>query len=98
MQQTLNDGFAGHRLRCACRLQRMGRGEQHVRLLFCGLIADADSDHHGSIMLYPQATKLGFSNPNGCWDWWGVTGSNYAVRTWPFSMRSPTQNELMCGG
>ena len=19
-------------------------------------------------------------NPNGCWDWWGYTGENYATR------------------
>jgi len=27
--------------------------------------------------LYPQAKKSTFlpTNPNGCWDWWGYTGS-----------------------
>ncbi len=31
------------------------------------------------IVLYPQTVKS-FSNPNGCFDWWGYTGSNYANR------------------
>jgi len=41
------------------------------------------------IILYPQATKWDPSflqsfyttgNPNGCWDWWGYSGSNYYVK------------------
>jgi len=31
------------------------------------------------IVLYPQAKNTTF-NPNGCWDWWGFTGSNYATK------------------
>ena len=32
------------------------------------------------IVIYPQtiATKL---NPNGCWDFWGYTGANFAFQT-----------------
>jgi hypothetical protein len=29
------------------------------------------------VVLYPQARKT-VVNPNGCWDWWGYTGINYA--------------------
>jgi hypothetical protein len=35
------------------------------------------------VILYPQtiASQLSPSNPNGCWDWWGYLGSNYALKT-----------------
>jgi poly(3-hydroxybutyrate) depolymerase len=34
------------------------------------------------VVLYPQASKSWFwpFNPQGCWDWWGYTGANYATR------------------
>lgn len=33
------------------------------------------------VILYPQAIKnFMVNNPNGCWDWWGYTGSNYHTR------------------
>jgi hypothetical protein len=33
----------------------------------------------GIVLLFPQAivTEL---NPDGCWDWWGFTGTNYAAQ------------------
>jgi pimeloyl-ACP methyl ester carboxylesterase len=44
---------------------------------------------HATIMLFPQAQPsmpAWFAwwlpiNPNGCWDWWGYTGTDYAVKT-----------------
>jgi poly(3-hydroxybutyrate) depolymerase len=44
---------------------------------------------HDTIVLYPQVqpsapTLLAWwqpFNPNGCWDWWGYTGTDYAVKT-----------------
>jgi poly(3-hydroxybutyrate) depolymerase len=44
---------------------------------------------HDVIVLYPQVqavrpTPLAWwlpLNPNGCWDWWGYTGTDYAVRS-----------------
>lgn len=41
------------------------------------------AEANGIIMLYPQAKKnmLLPSNPNGCWDWWGYTNGNYAVKS-----------------
>jgi hypothetical protein len=44
---------------------------------------------HDVIVLYPQAEASQPSmmawwlpfNPNGCWDWWGYTGTDYAVKT-----------------
>lgn len=35
------------------------------------------------IVLYPQAAKKGMDNPNACWDWYGYTGANYAVKSGP---------------
>jgi pimeloyl-ACP methyl ester carboxylesterase len=44
---------------------------------------------HDTIVLYPQVqpsqpTMVSWwqpFNPNGCWDWWGYTGTDYAVKT-----------------
>lgn len=40
----------------------------------------ADSNH--MVVLYPQikASALSPFNPQGCWDWWGYTGPDYATR------------------
>ena len=34
-------------------------------------------------VLYPQAKSEPQANPNGCWDWWGYTGSAYATKAGP---------------
>jgi poly(3-hydroxybutyrate) depolymerase len=34
------------------------------------------------VVLYPQATASA-ANPNGCWDFWGYSGANYATRSGP---------------
>ena len=44
---------------------------------------------HATVVLYPQAVPTRFAwyapwlplNPEGCWDWWGYSGSDYAVRS-----------------
>jgi poly(3-hydroxybutyrate) depolymerase len=36
------------------------------------------ADTNSIIVLYPQAYPSNV-NPDGCWDWWGFDGSNYAV-------------------
>lgn len=36
------------------------------------------ADLNNFIILYPQA-KFSFSNPNGCWDWWGYTDMHYGI-------------------
>jgi poly(3-hydroxybutyrate) depolymerase len=42
------------------------------------------------VVLYPQAAPvirrligmpLKWPNPQGCWDWWGFTGKDFAYRT-----------------
>jgi len=42
------------------------------------------ADNNNILVLYPQVVKSpGPSNPEGCWDWWGYTGTDYAYRTGP---------------
>jgi poly(3-hydroxybutyrate) depolymerase len=43
----------------------------------------ADSNH--LIVLYPQvvATDIVPFNPQGCWDWWGYSGPNFALKAGP---------------
>ncbi len=45
-----------------------------------GLNEWADTNH--IVVLYPQATKS-TANPEGCWDWWGYTGADFAKKTAP---------------
>jgi poly(3-hydroxybutyrate) depolymerase len=42
----------------------------------------ADTNH--LVVLYPQAVpSVTPVNPQGCWDWWGYDGSNFAVKSAP---------------
>ena len=40
------------------------------------------ADTNSIVVLYPQTKKSMFLplNPQGCWDWWGYTGDNYATK------------------
>ncbi len=40
------------------------------------------ADSNGMLILYPQVNKSNAPfNPQGCWDWWGYTGKNYAFKS-----------------
>ena len=42
------------------------------------------ADSNNMLVLYPQVNKSTTPpNPQGCWDWWGYTGSNYAYKSAP---------------
>jgi len=42
----------------------------------------ADTNH--LVILYPQAiASVVPANPEGCWDWWGYDGPDFAVKTAP---------------
>lgn len=41
---------------------------------------DRWADNNNIVVLYPQAVSIPFRNPNGCWDWWGYTGEDYATK------------------
>ena len=43
-----------------------------------GLNEWADTNH--IVVLYPQVKKSS-ANPEGCWDWWGYTGADFAKKT-----------------
>lgn len=82
-------GGANCRLHVAlhgCRQTPEDIGEAFVRDAGYNRWADANR----IVILYPQAKAvtrrfLGMTvpwpNPRGCWDWWGFTGDDYAVRT-----------------
>lgn len=36
------------------------------------------ADSNQIVVLFPQALSIPGLNPNGCWDWWGYTGSHFA--------------------
>ncbi|MBD3585020.1 prolyl oligopeptidase family serine peptidase [Salinimonas sp. HHU 13199] len=40
------------------------------------------ADSNNLVVIYPQTKKSLFMplNPQGCWDWWGYTGADYATR------------------
>jgi len=43
------------------------------------------AESNNIIVLYPQAifSIIDPINPQGCWDWWGYTGANYAFKNSP---------------
>lgn len=42
------------------------------------------ADNNKLMVLYPQVNKSWSPlNPEGCWDWWGYTGANYANKSGP---------------
>jgi poly(3-hydroxybutyrate) depolymerase len=42
------------------------------------------ADNNNIIVLYPQTIASIYPvNAEGCWDWWGYTNSNYAVKSSP---------------
>ena len=45
---------------------------------------DTYADTDNLVVLHPQAISSVLPvNPEGCWDWWGYDGSNFAVRSAP---------------
>jgi poly(3-hydroxybutyrate) depolymerase len=45
---------------------------------------DTYADTNNLVILYPQAISSVLPyNPEGCWDWWGYDGSNFAVKSAP---------------
>jgi len=50
---------------------------------------NAWATRHAAVILYPQVGPTDYAwyapwlplNPEGCWDWWGYSGADYAVRS-----------------
>lgn len=69
-----------------CKQGRETIGEDYARLTGYNRWAEANR----IVVLYPQAVKIPSpwynwfaGNPNGCWDWWGYSGSDYLSRVAP---------------
>ena len=69
-----------------CKQGREVVGEDYARLTGFNRWAEANR----IVVLYPQAERIPArwydwygGNPNGCWDWWGYSGSDYLSRTAP---------------
>jgi poly(3-hydroxybutyrate) depolymerase len=64
-----------------CRQNADAVGDQFVRQAGYNRWADTNR----LIVLYPQTIARYFFvyNPRGCWDWWGYTGSQYAIKAAP---------------
>ena len=69
-----------------CKQGREVLGEDYARRTGYNRWAEANN----IVVLYPQAIKIPApwynwfgGNPNGCWDWWGYSGSDYLSRTAP---------------
>lgn len=58
-----------------CKQHAGAVGDAYAKLT--GLNEYADSNQ--LVVLYPQADKSAM-NPNGCWDWWGYSGEDYATK------------------
>jgi len=41
------------------------------------------ADTNRLIVLFPQVEASALENPQGCWDWWGYTGSDFLTRDAP---------------
>ena len=70
-----------------CRLHIALHGcLQGPQLAQNAFIIDADyntwADNNKIVVLYP-AVAMNSANPNGCWDWFGYTGKDYAVKSSP---------------
>lgn len=76
------DGTRTCRLHVAfhgCRQSEDFIGDAFVR--HTGL--NAWAEHNDIVVLYPQVrpSRLRPLNPQGCWDWWGYSGEDYAERS-----------------
>jgi poly(3-hydroxybutyrate) depolymerase len=71
----------------------------NVFVQYSGLNDWAESNN--IVILYPQLTTELIKNPQGCWDFWGYTGSNYALKSgkqmsivYSMANKLPTMEEI----
>ena len=62
-----------------CQQSRAAVGDAFVSGTGFGAWADTNR----IIVLFPQVAPAPFTNPLGCWDWWGYTGFEYLTRDAP---------------
>ncbi|GLQ88354.1 extracellular catalytic domain type 2 short-chain-length polyhydroxyalkanoate depolymerase [Dyella flagellata] len=57
------------------------------------------ADTNNIIVLYPQTINATVPyNPYGCWDWWGYTGGNYALKSGPQMAAIMAEVNQLAGG
>ena len=79
--QACRAGTVGCRVHIALHGCRQGEG--FVEQAFVsGAGYNEWADANAIVILYPQVrATLSPLNPNGCWDWWGYEGPDYALRS-----------------
>jgi hypothetical protein len=57
------------------------------------------ADTNNIIVLYPQTIDADVPyNPYGCWDWWGYTNGNYALKSGPQMVAIMAEVNQLTGG
>lgn len=57
------------------------------------------ADTNNIIVLYPQTINADIPyNPYGCWDWWGYTNGNYALKSGPQMVAIMAEVNRLAGG
>ena len=57
------------------------------------------ADSNNIIVLYPQTINASVPyNPYGCWDWWGYTNGNYALKSGPQMAAIMAEVNRLAGG
>jgi len=79
------DNCAGQTCKLVVALHGCGQGQQSIGNTFVQQAGINEwADNNNILVLYPQAiTSSTPRNPEGCWDWWGYTGADYALKSAP---------------
>jgi hypothetical protein len=74
---------SGARCRLHVALHGCRQGEEFVEDAFARTAGyNRWAEANGLVILYPQIrSSLSPLNPNGCWDWWGYEGPDYALQS-----------------
>jgi poly(3-hydroxybutyrate) depolymerase len=81
----------GERCRLHAALHGCGQAAESIGDVFARHAGyDGWAEANAIVILYPQAAtltksvggvRMDWPNPQGCWDWWGFTGEDFAYRT-----------------
>jgi poly(3-hydroxybutyrate) depolymerase len=76
---------AGQACKLVVALHGCGQGQQSIGNTFVQQAGINEwADNNNILVLYPQAIISSTPrNPEGCWDWWGYTGTGYALKSAP---------------
>lgn len=80
------DNCAAQTCKLVVALHGCGQGQASIGNTFVQQAGINEwADNNNILVLYPQAIASAAQprNPEGCWDWWGYTGSDYALKSAP---------------